>query len=158
MDCIYLRFRRNSSSSSSSSSSTPFPPKLIFFRLHRRRFRARQSCLRMGSTTVFPCEPPPLRRRWWIRWWRWWWGGGGGGGCLETWVRIVVALSCYVCLFVCCVFIGPRYTQYKLMMRQCKWRHLVANFATIASGASWWLNLWLPQVITFVTSKLVTRN
>ena len=29
---------------------------------------------------------------------------------------------------------------------QCKWRHLVAKFATNASGAIWWPNLQLMQV------------
>ena len=29
---------------------------------------------------------------------------------------------------------------------QCKWRHLVAKFATYASGAIWWPNLHLMQV------------
>ena len=29
---------------------------------------------------------------------------------------------------------------------QCKWRHLVAKFATKVSGAIWWPNLELMQV------------
>ena len=31
---------------------------------------------------------------------------------------------------------------------QCKWRHLVAKFATNASGAIWWPNLQLKQVVS----------
>jgi len=30
---------------------------------------------------------------------------------------------------------------------QCKWRHLVAKFATKVSGAIWWPNLQLMQVV-----------
>jgi len=29
----------------------------------------------------------------------------------------------------------------------CKWRHLVAKFATNTSGAIWWSNLQLKQVV-----------
>ena len=29
---------------------------------------------------------------------------------------------------------------------QCQWRHLVAKFATDASGSTWWENLQLMQV------------
>ena len=32
------------------------------------------------------------------------------------------------------------------LWNQCKWRHLVAKFATNASGAMWWPNLELIQV------------
>ena len=32
------------------------------------------------------------------------------------------------------------------LRNQCKWFHLVATFATNASGAIWWLNLQLKQV------------
>ena len=30
---------------------------------------------------------------------------------------------------------------------QCKWRHLVAKFASNASGAIWWSNLQMMQVV-----------
>ena len=35
------------------------------------------------------------------------------------------------------------------LCKQCKWCHLVAKFATNASGAIWWSNLQLMQVAPF---------
>ena len=33
------------------------------------------------------------------------------------------------------------------LWNQCKWRHVVAKFGTNASGAIWWPNLQLMQVV-----------
>ena len=37
---------------------------------------------------------------------------------------------------------------------QCKWRHLVAKFATNASGAIWWPNLELMQVAFYLAGEI----
>ena len=44
------------------------------------------------------------------------------------------------------------------LWNQCKWCHLVAKFATNASGAIWWLNLQLKYRVSLKKGTLAIFN